>query len=456
MCNWKKWFWLGLVAVALLTALTGLVRIGQVETDLAARTMETLKSSQNWSGVSFNGRDATLTGVAENDARKHAAYNVALETYGVRAVSDQTTLPEKADPFIFNAIKNAAGIRLTGNYESSESRAALLAAVASAMPGIAVTDKLTLAVGKPDGFNTLSGFGISQLADLTTGEVNLSNLNYSIKGTPIDPPTYTRVAVAVSGVLPGGGVLKAAHLVIPSLGKPYEFSASYDGATVNLTGYAPSKAESVAIEAKAKELFPGKTINNGLILAAGAVQNYTELANFGLKQLSMLENGAFLFKDLDFSLKGTPLDAASYDTVSKVTKETLANGAKLGTIELTKPVVPVPPATIAVQPVPEPTREAKKCLESISGLLAAGQINFESAQAVISTSSKPLLDKIAAVLVSCPEVNMVIAGHTDTDGDDDTNQALSSDRANAVKDFMLNAGIAPKHPKVIRLNSWKS
>ena len=156
MCNWKKWFWLGLVAVALLTALTGLVRIGQVETDLAARTMETLKSSQNWSGVSFNGRDATLTGVAENDARKYAAYNVALETYGVRVVSDQTTLPEKADPFIFSAIKNAAGIRLTGNYESSESRAALLAAVASAMPGIAVTDKLTLAVGKPDGFNTLS------------------------------------------------------------------------------------------------------------------------------------------------------------------------------------------------------------------------------------------------------------------------------------------------------------
>ena len=38
---------------------------------------------------------------------------------------------------------------------------------------------------------------------------------------------------------------------------------------------------------------------------------------------------------------------------------------------------------------------------------------------------------------------MVITGHTDTDGDDNTNQALSSDRANAVKDFMLNAGVAP-------------
>lgn len=443
MCNWSKWFWLGLLAVALLTALTGLFHREQVEADLAARSIDKLKSNQNWAGVTFNGRDATLTGVAENDAQKLAASKLVLETYGVRVVIDQSTLPEKSDPYVFSAVKNANGIVLTGNYDSSESRAALLAAVASAMPGIALTDKLTLAVGKPEGFDTLSGFGISQLADLTDGKVNLSDLNYSVVGTPIDPPTYTRVAVAVSGVLPGGGVLKAADLVIPPLGKPYELSGSYDGATVNLTGYAPSIDASAAIELKAKELFPNKTINNALVLASGAAQNFTDYVNFGLKQLSMLENGAFSFKELDFSIKGSPLDAASYDTVSKAAKETLPSGVKLGAIELVKPVAPVIPAIIAQQPALDPTPEAKKCLEDISRLLTVGQINFESAQAVISASSKPLLDGIAAILISCPKVKMVITGHTDTDGDDNANQTLSSDRANAVKDFMLKAGIAP-------------
>ena len=43
--------------------------------------------------------------------------------------------------------------------------------------------------------------------------------------------------------------------------------------------------------------------------------------------------------------------------------------------------------------------------------------------------------------VASESVNAVIEGHTDTDGDDALNLALSQDRADAVKAFLVDAGI---------------
>ena len=39
----------------------------------------------------------------------------------------------------------------------------------------------------------------------------------------------------------------------------------------------------------------------------------------------------------------------------------------------------------------------------------------------------------------CPTANIEIAGHTDADGDDAVNQALSEKRAQAVVDYLVKA-----------------
>jgi OOP family OmpA-OmpF porin len=41
----------------------------------------------------------------------------------------------------------------------------------------------------------------------------------------------------------------------------------------------------------------------------------------------------------------------------------------------------------------------------------------------------------------CPTVNVEIAGHTDGDGEDGFNQALSEKRAQAVTDYLVKAGL---------------
>jgi hypothetical protein len=41
----------------------------------------------------------------------------------------------------------------------------------------------------------------------------------------------------------------------------------------------------------------------------------------------------------------------------------------------------------------------------------------------------------------CPTVNIEVAGHTDSDGEDAANQALSEKRAQAVADYLVKAGL---------------
>jgi OOP family OmpA-OmpF porin len=52
-----------------------------------------------------------------------------------------------------------------------------------------------------------------------------------------------------------------------------------------------------------------------------------------------------------------------------------------------------------------------------------------------------LLDRLIETALRCPTVNIEVAGHTDTDGENAANQALSEKRAQAVVDYLVKAGL---------------
>jgi outer membrane protein OmpA-like peptidoglycan-associated protein len=66
---------------------------------------------------------------------------------------------------------------------------------------------------------------------------------------------------------------------------------------------------------------------------------------------------------------------------------------------------------------------------------------FETGKAIIKTSSYKSLNKLAEVLRDNPDANLSLKGHTDNVGDDDSNMTLSQNRANAVKDYLIQQGI---------------
>ena len=55
--------------------------------------------------------------------------------------------------------------------------------------------------------------------------------------------------------------------------------------------------------------------------------------------------------------------------------------------------------------------------------------------------STALLDRLIEIALRCPAANIEVAGHTDGDGEDAFNQALSEKRAQAVVDYLVKAGL---------------
>ncbi len=70
-------------------------------------------------------------------------------------------------------------------------------------------------------------------------------------------------------------------------------------------------------------------------------------------------------------------------------------------------------------------------------------IQFESGKAVIKPVSFPIMDAIVKVMVDNPGYKMIIGGHTDDQGSDETNMTLSKNRADAVARYMIGKGIDP-------------
>lgn len=74
---------------------------------------------------------------------------------------------------------------------------------------------------------------------------------------------------------------------------------------------------------------------------------------------------------------------------------------------------------------------------------------FSTGSDNIKPSSYPILSAVAAALKNTPNVSMLqVQGHTDADGEEDDNLALSIRRARSVKSYLISQGISAE-----RLNS---
>lgn len=96
----------------------------------------------------------------------------------------------------------------------------------------------------------------------------------------------------------------------------------------------------------------------------------------------------------------------------------------------------------------------KGCPDFESGIedevnLAAKGIFFETSKDVIKSESFENLNKLATILNKYRSAKLIIEGHTDSEGDADMNQTLSQNRANAVKKYLANKGVANYRMKAI-------
>lgn len=103
---------------------------------------------------------------------------------------------------------------------------------------------------------------------------------------------------------------------------------------------------------------------------------------------------------------------------------------------------PIAPAPSAV-PGPAPNQSPVVLTPAAQDLEAAAQgIEFEPNSATITLGSSKVLDQAVRVLNANPALHMEIGGHTDSSGDPQRNRQISQQRADAVKKYLIDHGIA--------------
>jgi len=68
-------------------------------------------------------------------------------------------------------------------------------------------------------------------------------------------------------------------------------------------------------------------------------------------------------------------------------------------------------------------------------------ILFETAKATLQPEAKKNVEKLSDIVNKYRDTNIIVEGHTDSDGKEDYNQKLSEERANAVTNYMIGRGV---------------
>ncbi|MEP5780138.1 MAG: OmpA family protein, partial [Hyphomicrobiales bacterium] len=182
-----------------------------------------------------------------------------------------------------------------------------------------------------------------------------------------------------------------------------------------------------------------------LTIANGAPGGFDDAAKVAVLSLSKLSKGSFEIVDKQATLWGiVPVDG-SLEGVQSTFEKGMPAGFSAEAI-LTQTLPPPPPAEPepAPEPEPEPAPVAQKpeaCSTSVIAAVTNNTINFQSGRATILSDSFELLDNIAGLVISCPTARFEVAGHTDSDGSDASNQRLSVARAEAVAEYLTRAGV---------------
>ena len=378
-------------------------------------------------------------------------------------------------PFVWQGTRDAEAITVSGFVPSEAQRSRVIAAAKAMIGSGRVVDQMKVANGLPPGvdFSAATGFAFNQLAQLRPGSAKLTDASFVIEGDALDAAAFRAVTASTAGALPGGLRLDRATITPPRVAN-YVWAAKRDGQQLTLTGSYPDEITRQTMLAAVNQRFPDFTLVDRTTIGSGAPAGFAPAMAMGLDQLSRLNSGEASIATGRFTLTGVaPTEAAvkeAQDALAKLVGGMPAE-ARITFAAISAPapapipapppipaVIPIPPAppapaatpapvaatpTPPIAALPKPTPEVvAACTADLAKSVASGRIFFDSSKAVVLPTSKPVIDQIAEVMKRCPAMKIEIAGHTDSTGSAELNEALSKDRAQAILELLVKTGLS--------------
>lgn len=82
-----------------------------------------------------------------------------------------------------------------------------------------------------------------------------------------------------------------------------------------------------------------------------------------------------------------------------------------------------------------------KCQDDVDKIIESKKINFRSGSAYVSPASNQILDEVAEALKPCTSFTVAVGGHTDGNGDANVNKVMSQERADRIRQGLIDRGI---------------
>ena len=349
---------------------------------------------------------------------------------GGGALAASAITPPAVSPFTFAVETSPQEMVLSGHVPDEQTRSALLEAARGVSEN--VTDQLQLGSGVPDGvsWSDAGSFAISAAGRLLNGTASFSDTVFSVTGMAKDAGAKGSIEGDLSSALPSGASLGASSIELPVI-DPYTWNfENMDGSAPVLSGYQPDEAFGAAnMEVIAAALGTAQPVTNNLAVGQGAPANLAEATAVAIRAASRLHNGKAEISGTDIMISGEAYSQPAAGQVRAMVESGLPEGFT-GRHDIS-----------LRNAASLPQVGADECQALLSNFLQANSIRFESGKSTIQGISFGLLDRLSFALKRCPTATVEIAGHTDSDGSDDANQALSENRANAVRSHLVGNGI---------------
>ena len=313
-----RWGVPALVTVVGGTSLAISATSGDIAADLAARSSAALERTDvDWAKVSFDGRDAFLTGTVADQTMIDAAVATVAAVHGVRSVQAEVVVAERVSPFPFVATIRDGVVALSGGVPDATARAEI------ALMAGATSDELQILSGAPrrELWSAAVAYGLRHLAEFDEGTFELSDLEVSIEGRAKSREAFDALALMSTDPAPAGATV-AKRAIAPALASPFEWRAEFDGARVTVSGFTPTEdfAESLRTAGVG-----GRPVSTSLVLASGAPEGFEQRARLLLENLVLLEEGTADISGDTSTLSGSPADIQTLESIrTAMTREGVA------------------------------------------------------------------------------------------------------------------------------------
>jgi len=389
----------------------------------ALTAMEQLPRSK----VSISAGRVSITAItdsAEDKAALEKRLNRAAPP-GLRIRLDISAPRPVITPFTLRFLIDETGARFDAcSADTEEAKGVILASAKAA--GMDGEGKCTVGMGVPSAnWSNAVDDSIKALAELGGGSVTISNGDITLIGAEgTAQGQFDRVVGELETSLPEAFALyaKLPETIDPNQGPP-EFTATLSPeGQVQLRGRLVSDNLRSVVDSYAKARFGSEKVYIATRVVDGLPNDWAARVLTGLEALSGLNNGVVTVTPKTMSIRGNTGDLDANRAIATLL------ATKLGEAQEFEVDVTYQKKLDPVADIPTPD----ECEADIGQIVSAGQISFEPGSATIDASTLTTMDKIAELLKTCGDIRLEIQGHTDSQGREEMNLALSQSRAQSV------------------------